>query len=119
MKDFLNKAMGRRRNTDAATIEEMRRRFVQTIELIHRVLKRGAFRPKRALNAAVFDAVTVAVAEALSAKGKAARDAFERGFEVQYHRLLKMPDFLNVVNKATANEEVVLRRLELAMSVIK
>jgi hypothetical protein len=119
MKDFLNKAMGRRRNVSPSVIEEMRRRFTETIALIYRSLRGRAFRPKRALNAAVFDAVTVAVARALSGKGESARHNFERKFPQQYKRLLDDQEFLNVVYKSTADEEVVRKRLKLAVSRIK
>jgi hypothetical protein len=119
MKDFLNKAMGRRRNADTAEVEEMHRRFTETISLIHRTLKSKAFRPKRALNAAVFDAVTVAVAEALASKSTAGRRSFERGFVSHYKRLLEDAKFQVAVNKSTADEEVVRRRLEIAMSIIR
>ena len=119
MEDFLNKVMGRRRNADAATIKEMRRRFSETIGLIHRVLRSKAFRPERALNAAVFDAVTVAVAEALNAKSAAARDRFERNFAAQYRRLLQNSDFQIAVNKSTADEKVVRSRIQAATTIIK
>lgn len=119
MKDFLNKAMGRRRQADTATIEEMRKRFMETIALIRRVLGNKAFRPKRALNAAVFDAVTVAVAESLEGKSKAARDTFEKKLAAQYQELLRNEQFKTAVNKSTADEEVVRSRFTIATSTIK
>jgi len=119
MKGFLNKAMGRRRNAPPAAIEEMRRRFEETVSFIHRTLRSKAFRPKRALNAAVFDSVMVAVAEALAGKGTTAQRAFEERFPGQYQLLLQNPDFMTAVNKSTADEEVVRARLTLAQSKIK
>lgn len=119
MKDFLNKAMGRRRNAAKATMDEMRLRFVETIALIHRTLGAKAFRPKRALNAAVFDAVTIAVAEALHPKNRRARESFEVRFKESYRRLLESHEFMTAVNKSTADEEVVRTRLSLAFSTIK
>jgi hypothetical protein len=119
MKDFLNKAMGRRRNAGETQIDAMRKQFADMAALINRTLGQSAFRPKRALNAAVFDAVTVAVAEALDGKSANARSAFERKFARQYQRLLKNEDFLTSINKSTADEEVVRTRLRIALSVIQ
>ena len=119
MKDFLNKAMGRRRQANAATIEDMRKRFMETMALIRRVLGNKAFRPKRALNAAVFDAVAVSVAESLAGKSKAAVDAFERKLRTKYQALLLDTDFQAAVNKSTADEEGVRSRFAIATSTIK
>jgi hypothetical protein len=97
----------------------MRSIFVQTIGIIHRTLATKAFRPKRALNAAVFDSVMVAVAEALCDKSPKAIATFEKKFMAQYQQLLQNDAFQIAVNKSTADEEVVRKRLELAISTIK
>lgn len=119
MKDFLNRAMGRGRKSTPEHIEEMAVRFTDMIGLIRRTLKLKAFRPKGALNAAVFDSVSVAVADALAKKNKAARETFERDFPKMYAQLLEDNDYQLAVTKSTADDQVVKSRLKLATAAIK
>lgn len=64
----------------------------------------------RALNAAIYDAVMVAVARRLAQGPIQDCHAFKR----QYDDLLKNPAFLEAVERATADEESVRIRISLA-----
>ncbi|HKI83303.1 MAG TPA: DUF262 domain-containing protein, partial [Candidatus Krumholzibacteria bacterium] len=59
MKEFLNRYMGDNRWVQAAQAQELRALFESTISAIHAAVGDDAFRPVRAFNAAVFDAVMV------------------------------------------------------------
>lgn len=63
MKGFLNRFMGRNRNLDVMSKEDLEKAFDVTIDLVNDHIGPEAFRPKRAINAAVFDAVMIGVAQ--------------------------------------------------------
>lgn len=110
MKDFLNRYMGRNRRfrmQDAGTIRHV---FALTVEVVSRCLGPKAFKPKRALNAAVYDAVMVGIARRLE------RGPIEdcEALRLEYESLLADPGFTKVSERATADEESVETRLELA-----
>ena len=84
--------------------------FCSTIEILHDALGSGAFRPERALNAAVFDAVTVGVAHRLQ-KGAIVQ---LKQVKSAYRHLLADKVFQNAVSQSTADEPVVEKRLRLA-----
>lgn len=110
MREFLNQYMGKNRSLrlqDAATV---RSAFAKTISVAHDALGDRAFKPARAINAAVFDAVMVGVARRLES-GPIKDVSDLRG---RYEGLLKSDAFRAVSERATADEESVNRRLQLA-----
>ena len=110
MKGFLDSFMGRNKNLAKVSADEVRAAFTPPIDVIHKSIGKPAFRLARILNAAVFDAVMVGVARRLR-RGAVSEPAM---LKQRYTTLLEMPDFLEVTERATANEESVSKRLELA-----
>ena len=107
---FLNGYMGKNRNLgdDAATV--MTRAFRGTIDLILAAVGNRAFRPVRALNAAVFDSVMVGTAKRL--QHGPVKDS--KAFGEIYGHLLHNQEFLDACGRGTASAERVRTRLELA-----
>ncbi len=110
MKEFLNKYMGRNRELSSRSTARLRRLFDHTISSIHEALGGDAFRPVRAFNAAVFDAVMVGVAKALEG-GKIAGPS---ELKDDYRELLDGDDFTESSTTGTTQEGNVRQRLQLA-----
>jgi hypothetical protein len=113
MKGFLNNFMGRNRHLTIIPEAEMRSVFTLTIEAIHKSIGRRAFKLARVLNAAVFDAVMVGVARRLHMSTISDLEVLKERYTI----LLESPDFLAVAERATADEESVSKRLDLATAV--
>lgn len=114
MKEFLNESMGANRNLERIPRDELESRFYATIDLLaSAVSPSDLFRPKAGINAAVFDAVTVAVARRLDRGPKPDSHAVGDA----YVRLLRDPEFITAYSRATADEASVERRLRLATEV--
>ena len=92
---------------------EMRSVFTLTIEAIHKSIGKRAFKLARVLNAAVFDAVMVGVARRLHRSTISDLEVLKERYTI----LLETPDFLAVAERATADEESVSKRLDLATAV--
>ncbi|HEX8815927.1 MAG TPA: DUF262 domain-containing protein [Terriglobales bacterium] len=110
MKAFLNTFMGRNRMLERLSKRKLTDAFVPTIEVIHEAIGDRAFRLARVLNAAVFDSVMIGVAKRLV---RGPISDYET-LRMRYSELLKNPNFLEVAERATADEESVSRRLSLA-----
>ncbi len=110
MKEFLNTYMGKNRHFKLHSSDQIKQAFSSTIETIHKCLGNKAFRLRRVINAAVFDAVMVAVARRLRRGPVQNRQSFKKAYDF----LLQDARFLEATGKATADEESVSRRLELA-----
>ncbi|MGH7204874.1 MAG: DUF262 domain-containing protein [Nitrospiraceae bacterium] len=110
MKEFLNIYMGKNKGLTDQAKHELTRAFVGTIELVHSCMGSAAFKPKRTLNAAVFDAVMVGVAKRLRRGGVKDKKALTQ----KYHELLDNADFISACETGTAGEESVSRRIGLA-----
>jgi hypothetical protein len=110
MVTFLNTYMGKNKELDDKDAAAMCEEFRNTIDLIHLSIGNGAFRPIRALNAAVFDSVMVGTAERLK-KGPVAD---VQAFRDEYTILLNNQDFLDACGRGTAGGERVRTRLDLA-----
>jgi len=110
MKGFLNIFMGKNRHLDFWSGDEIRQAFVNAIGVVQEYLGSKAFKPKRALNAAVFDAVMVGIARRLSQGPIQNAHALRE----RYEALLRNNTFIAVSETATADEENVKLRLKLA-----
>lgn len=111
MKDTLNKFMHRNRNLTVVTEDAICKVFEPTVEVVLNSLGRRPFRPVRALNAAVFDAVMVGIAKRVTS-GIPDRNAVRAG----YQRLLRDPAFIQAYTRSTSDDEQVRRRVELAIA---
>ena len=109
LRTFLNRYMEKNRKLDAANADELKELFISTVEKITESVGLRPFRPERAINAAVFDAVSVAIARSLR------RGAIEKSaLKVAYDQLLANKDFQATYSRATADEENVKARFRLA-----
>jgi Protein of unknown function DUF262 len=108
--NFLNSFMGSHKNLDKSLAAEMNEVFTQTIHLIRNSVGASAFRPVRALNAAVFDSVMVGIARRL--KRGPIKDA--AALKTKYDELLRNKEFLDACGRGTAGEERVKTRIGLA-----
>lgn len=112
MKEFINRYFSWNRNLGHQSREELISLFSRTIGVVQASLGSRAFRPERALNAAVYDAVMVGVGRRLE-HGEIASVS---GLEAVYDELLATSDFATAYTRATADVESVRKRLDLATS---
>ena len=111
MNEFLNASIEKlvaRGETEIPALEQL---FRSTIDFIHSAIGPSAFKPERAINAAVYDSVMVATAKRLAS----ARPPSVEAFRAAYAALLRGEEYSNLVSRATADEANVSRRLELAI----
>lgn len=111
MEGALNRYMGSNRRLQRHPGEVLSKIFIPTIEVISAALGTTAFRPTRAINAAVFDAVMVGVARRAADHPKIelpkVRDA--------YFNLLTNDDFKAAYESSTSGEEQVRARIRIAI----
>ncbi len=112
MKSFLNKFMNENRAMDATDCATMEKGFVDSVEFAHGVLGEKAFKPVKAFNAAVFDAVMTGIAHRLD-KGPVLD---LRSFNDAYKRLMSDETFVIETSRSTANDETVKKRLSAALT---
>ena len=110
MKDFLNRYMAANRNLDRQAETELRRVFCNTTSALHNTLGRPAFRPKRAVNAAVVDSLMTGLAKRLE------HGPIENLEELkhQYELLLSNKDYLAAIETGTSQEANVDARMKLS-----
>ncbi len=111
MKAFLNRYMATNRHLIKQTEEELRTVFCRTTSVLEMTLGPRAFRPKRAVNAAVLDSLMVGVARRLEYGEKIEN---LQQFQKQYDLLLSSPDYLASVETGTSQEANVETRMLLA-----
>jgi hypothetical protein len=110
LKAFLNAFMGENRYLRRYSAEHITITFGPTADLIDEVIGARAFRPRRTINAAVFDAVMVGLARRLAERPIANRP----GVVAAYGALLANEEFVALTESSTTGEESVQRRLALA-----
>jgi hypothetical protein len=108
--NFLNAFMGRYKVLESTRAVEMSNVFSNAIHVMHQSIGTSAFRPVRALNAAVFDSVMVGVARRLARSPITDLDQFKS----KYEELLRNQAFLDACGRGTAGEERVKTRIGLA-----
>lgn len=110
MKDFLNRYMASNRDLSRQSESELTTVFERTTAMIADAIGSRAFRPVRAVNAAVIDSVMTGVARRLSAGPIKKTDQLVE----RYGALLGNQDYLKAVETGTSQEANVKTRLELA-----
>ena len=110
MRDFLNEFTRSYRHLSDRRADEFQRDFATTMVTVRESLGDRPFRPKRYLNAAVFDAVTVGIAKRLKNGPLSDRDQVKR----VYNRLLSDDKFQHAYSSGTAGLESVRSRFQLA-----
>jgi len=111
MKEFLNRYMATNRHLERQSETELQEIFQLTTSTILEGIGAKAFRPKRAVNAAVIDSVMTGVASRLLRGGKiTVLDEFQRSFE----GLMGDRDYIDAVETGTSQEANVRLRLQKA-----
>jgi len=118
MKEFLNDFLDDHRALGspltAARLEEDVKSVTSTIRA---TLGDRAFRLKSTVNAALAEAIYVGVAERLSVRGKPAGPAIKK-MSSGFTKLLENERFVDVVTRATADEDSVATRIDLAIKAL-
>jgi hypothetical protein len=112
MIEFLSRFCARHRNLAPLFVADWQKTFTSATDAVLTALGERAFKPERALNAAVFDSVMVGVGHRLE-KGPIKKP---KVISVPYSKLLTDPDYLSAISRATADEKNVRARLEKATS---
>ena len=110
MNEYLNKFMGRNSKLNKIDKDHITAAFAPTVALIRKILGSKAFRPERALNAAVYDSVMVGLAKRL-AHGPLKKP---QNFAGAYAHLMKDKEYLSATKTGTADEPNVKLRIEKA-----
>lgn len=110
MKDFLNRYMAANRNLSNQPEAELKSLFEGTVKTIRDAIGPRAFRPSKAVNAAVLDSIMVGVATRL--RNGPIQDL--PGLGAAYKALLQDTAYSESTTRATADEESVRTRLALA-----
>ena len=110
MVNFLNSYMGKNKDLGDKDAAAMTKSFRSAIDLVLQSIGDRAFRPARALNAAVFDSVMVGTSKRL--EHSAVTDTL--AFRAAYDFLISNQQFLDACGRGTASGERVRTRLELA-----
>lgn len=112
MSEFLNKFSKKNRNPNQVFMNQCELLFVRTIRVIQQAIGNEAFRPERALNAAVFDSVMVGLAKRL----ESGVDVPVETVKTTYSTLLADPDFKAAISNSTSDVNNVSKRLDLAIA---
>ncbi|MEQ9333740.1 DUF262 domain-containing protein [Thalassobaculum sp.] len=115
MAKFLNEYSDKMNKQNPRRLNQLGQVFLQTVNLVDEAVNGRAFRPVRSLNAAVFDAVMVGLAERL----KKGRVPAPEHVATAYDQLLESPDFRKGWVRSTADEENVKARMEAAVAAFK
>ena len=113
--DFLNDFVSEA-SVDPDEIKRLSYLFKESIKICNEAKGKAAFRPIRALNAAVFEAVVVGIAERISGSRKAVDIS---AVDVCYDHLLQDGTFMRACERATATDESVKTRQRLAIAAFK
>lgn len=111
MSEFLTRFVVKNRNTQSDFLEEAADIFIRTMDAFVQALSGNAFRPDRALNAAVFDSMSVALARKIHSSG---HSPMPDKIKSAHWRLLNDSDYMEAVSSATANEQSVKTRMKIA-----
>jgi len=111
MKVFLNRYMAHNRKLNKQPKEQITRIFKDTTEIVFKSIGKNTFKPRRALNAAVFDSIMVGIARRLE-RHKISDLGLLRE---RYGTLLKNETFMASTESRTADNEQVSKRLAFAV----
>jgi hypothetical protein len=110
LKGFLNDYLEVHQNREERRSKALMTSFRETTDVFNEIIGRAAFRPIRALNAAVAESMMVGVARRLERGPIKNSAAFERA----YAKLIDDSDYMFATTSSTAAEESVELRLDLA-----
>ena len=111
MKGFLSSYMAHRRNIG----DDLQQQFTELFKGLCAAILRGigskAFKPKKAVNAALVDALLVGIARRINTRGPIKKPTLLRQ---AYHKLLQSSKFQASIFRSTADEDNVKTRLRLS-----
>jgi hypothetical protein len=110
MTEFLNLFTSEFRQPTSGFLADAAKIFLQTIGLFHVALGENAFRPVRALNAAVFDSMTIGLARRITGGSPPTPESVCQA----YGDLLKDTKYVETVSRSTADDIFVQERLRKA-----
>lgn len=113
--NFLGAYMEKNRNPSEDFLKEKRGIFCETMRLIASALPEKAFRPERALNTAIFDSFSVAVAESIV---DGCSDISIDSISMAYGTLLQNTEYRLATGSSTAGEESVATRFSKAREIV-
>lgn len=111
MKNFLNFYMNSNRDLEKNSAEELTRIFEETVDIIFNNLGEKAFRTKRQINSAVFDAIMIGIAKRIS-KGPIKNNI---KIKEKYDTLLSNQEFMAACKTNTSDEVLVDTRIKKAI----
>ncbi len=114
MRDFLNDFVSG--SVETSELKRLSHLFREAIKICNMTKGKVAFRPIRALNAAVFEAVMVGIAERIASNPQAVDIS---AVDVCYDHLLQNSTFMRACERATATDESVKTRQRLAIEAFK
>gem|GEM_PF-5752068 len=114
MKEFLNDYTAWNLDLERESARKLTQIFEATTALIHESFGDRAFRPARAVNAAVVDSLMTVVAEGIQAESLRSPKSLEKA----YDRLFRNAEYRSAIEKATAREENVKLRLKKARELL-
>lgn len=119
LKSFLSHFLEEHRELNDEFADDLKSDFEDTIERIHTAIGNKAFRPTRAINAAFYDSVMVALATRLYQDEDEDEDEDDRITDKEilkaYNSLLKNKEFINLISDTTSAVSNVSRRMALAI----
>ncbi len=116
MKDFLNHYMAANRHLERQSEKQLRDLFEKTVSVIQKNIGPRAFRPIRAVNAAVIDSLMVGVAKRIFEKGDIKNASL---MKEQYDKLMKTKEYLAAIETGTSQEANVQTRLRHAQDIFR
>jgi len=109
LNEFLNKFNSKNRNPSDDFIDESRKIFISTIDLIYNTIGKTAFRPEKVFNAAACEVLMVGFAKMI----KAGRVIENTRIKPILGRLFEDANFKDYVTRGTSDENVIAKRHEL------
>ena len=111
LSEFLTQFLGKNRNPQDDFLTKSSSIFTRTMDAFIYGLGRDIFRPERALNAAVFDSMSVALARRIESP-MACPKAEE--IKLAYQELFRDTRYMETVSRSTADEQAVKTRMKKA-----
>lgn len=110
--EFLTVFAKRYQRANPSFLTEAEQIFTKTIELVHQSLDGKAFRPERALNAALFDSVMVGLAHRIAQETVINPTSVKKAYDA----LLTDKEFTELISQHTSDDSNVKRRIQIATS---
>lgn len=114
MKEYLNRFAKTQRNPAKETLEKYINSFIQVSDLWLEALGTKAFRPSRALNAAVFDSMSVGLAKKIELSPQLTPGKIAEA----YNALLEDPEYIQAIRHSTSHESSVANRMKKATDIL-